>query len=74
MAGGGHDIPEADILRRYDRSFANFFGRFKDRVDSWELVDNSGPTVSIAERKVGSAISVYHQEEWDRLEALYDPT
>ena len=74
VAGGGHDIPEADILRRYDRSFANFFGLFKDRVSSWELIDNSGPTISIAERKEGGAVDVYYQEEWDRLEAQYDPT
>lgn len=74
VAGGGHDIPEADILRRYERSFNNFFNLYKDRVSSWETIDNSGPTVSIAERGEGGPVDVYDREEWDRLEAQYDAT
>ena len=74
VAHGGHDIPEANIVRRYDRSFNNFFNLYMDRVSSWEMIDNSGPTVSIAERGEGGPVGVYYQEEWDRLEAEYDAT
>ncbi|OGF46215.1 MAG: hypothetical protein A2452_13415 [Candidatus Firestonebacteria bacterium RIFOXYC2_FULL_39_67] len=41
VAEGGHDIPKADVIRRYKRSIDNFFQIYKDLVDNWILFDNS---------------------------------
>lgn len=38
---GGHDIPRADILRRYDRSIDNFLTFYAPLADTWLLWDNS---------------------------------
>jgi len=39
---GGHDIPEAIVRRRFDRSLSNFFEFYKPLADSWTIFDNSG--------------------------------
>ncbi len=75
VAGGGHDIPEADILRRYQRSFNNFFNLYKDKVDSWDLFDNTvEPAARIARKPLDQVAIIKDRVEWDRLEAAYAPT
>ena len=39
---GGHNIPEADIRRRYGRSIYNFLHIYQPLADNWILFDNSG--------------------------------
>lgn len=39
---GGHDVPRADVLRRFARSQDNFQSRYRLLADAWELYDNSG--------------------------------
>ena len=42
VAQGGHDVPEIDIRRRFDRSWDNFEKIYKSLVDSWIVFDTSG--------------------------------
>jgi predicted ABC-type ATPase len=39
---GGHDIPEAVSRRRFRAGMQNFEARYRDAVDAWILLDNSG--------------------------------
>jgi predicted ABC-type ATPase len=39
---GGHDVPEADIRRRFSRSFANFWHIYRQIADAWNVIYNSG--------------------------------
>ncbi|MDT0648489.1 zeta toxin, partial [Zunongwangia sp. F260] len=39
---GGHEIPEDVIWRRYENGLKNFFKIFKELVDDWMFIDNSG--------------------------------
>ena len=39
---GGHTVPDADILRRYRRSLANFWDLYRHLADHWQLLFNSG--------------------------------
>jgi len=47
VAQGGHNVPEPDIKRRFDRSWINFNKTYKPLADSWIVFDTSGkkPTV-----------------------------
>jgi len=46
---GGHDVPEADVRRRFDRSIKNFLDLYRPLGDSWYLFDNSlGTPAAIA--------------------------
>jgi predicted ABC-type ATPase len=42
VAQGGHDVPRADVLRRFARGLVNFRTRYQPLADSWALYDNSG--------------------------------
>ena len=56
VAGGGHDIPESTVRRRFGRSMRNFFAYYRQLGDSWILFDNSGGTpVVIAFGKEGKS-------------------
>ncbi|MBU4345161.1 MAG: zeta toxin family protein [Proteobacteria bacterium] len=42
VAQGGHNVPERDIKRRFDRSWSNFQKIYKSLADSWIVFDTSG--------------------------------
>ena len=39
---GGHNVPEQDIIRRFERSWINFQQIYKPLADSWIVFDTSG--------------------------------
>lgn len=41
VAKGGHNIPEPIIRRRYTAGLKNLFNLFMDKVDYWDIYDNS---------------------------------
>lgn len=41
---GGHDVPEALVRRRFERSIHNFLTEYRPLADSWYLFDNSDKT------------------------------
>ncbi|HWQ68689.1 MAG TPA: zeta toxin family protein [Patescibacteria group bacterium] len=38
---GGHAVPRADVVRRFDRSWTNFRGIYRPLADTWAVYDNS---------------------------------
>ena len=42
VAKGGHDIPPETIRRRFFRGLRNFFDLYREEVDHWTLLDNTG--------------------------------
>jgi len=42
VSQGGHNIPEQDIIRRFERSWTNFQHIYKPLTDSWIVFDTSG--------------------------------
>lgn len=51
---GGHDVPEIDVRRRFNRSIENFFNHYRLLADYWILFDNSKmPPSEIAFEKQG---------------------
>ena len=50
---GGHDIPEAVVRRRFDRSWSNFVELYRDVADDWCVYDNSGRTPVLMARSPG---------------------
>ena len=41
---GGHDVPRADVVRRFDRSWKNFHLLYRELADTWAIYDNAGET------------------------------
>ena len=48
---GGHDVPLADVRRRFDRGWKNFESIYKSLADKWEVHDNSGDRPRLVEAK-----------------------
>ncbi len=47
VAHGGHDIPRADIVRRYPRSITNLLEYYSPLCSSTICLDNSGPAPEV---------------------------
>jgi predicted ABC-type ATPase len=47
VAEGGHDVPEADVRRRYARGLANL-AAYVAAVDLWRVIDNALPALKVA--------------------------
>ena len=47
---GGHNVPRADVLRRFDRSWNNFQHTYSLLADEWTVYDNSGTTPRVSEQ------------------------
>ena len=50
---GGHDVPKADVLRRFDRSIYNFLKIYEPFLDAWDLFDNSASCPRLIAKKNG---------------------
>ena len=48
---GGHDVPRADVLRRFERGWRNFTASYKPLADAWAVYDNSGDQPQLLETK-----------------------
>ena len=48
---GGHDVPRADVLRRFSRGWKNFEVAYKPLADKWTVYDNSGDRPQLLETK-----------------------
>ena len=46
---GGHDVPRADVIRRFKRSWVNFHSVYRPVADTWAVYDNSGDTPQLLE-------------------------
>jgi predicted ABC-type ATPase len=47
---GGHDVPKADVLRRFDRGWKNFIDIYQPLADTWVVYENSGKIAVPVER------------------------
>lgn len=68
---GGHDVPEAVVRRRFERSIRNFLRHYRPLSDSWILFNNAATTpVVIAFEKQGS-VRIMNRETYESLIAHY---
>jgi len=46
---GGHDVPRADVVRRFNRSWKNFQLLYRELADMWTIYDNAGEAPRLLE-------------------------
>ena len=71
---GGHNIPEADVRRRYRRSIRNFVEVYRRLVDSWEVYDNSGASPTLVAIGTTQHERVVDERVWSILTKPNDVT
>lgn len=47
---GGHNVPRADVFRRFARGWINFQRSYRPLADAWAVYDNSGETPRLIEQ------------------------
>jgi predicted ABC-type ATPase len=48
---GGHNVPPADVRRRFARGWKNFETAYKPLADVWKVYDNSGGSPQLLDKK-----------------------
>ena len=51
MRQGGHDVPKADVIRRFGRGWTNFESVYRPLADAWAVYDNSGVSPTLLENE-----------------------
>ena len=59
---GGHHVPTEDIIRRFYRSKYNFWHIYKNQVDRWNLIYNSGEQSKEVALGEGSNFTITNEE------------
>lgn len=47
---GGHNVPRADVIRRFDRSWNNFCRLYRSLANTWAIYDNAGQLPKLREQ------------------------
>lgn len=67
VAQGGHNVPLADIKRRFERSIEKFFKQYRLLADQWMLFNNEQAKPKLIVRKQNMHIDVFDQELFDKI-------
>jgi predicted ABC-type ATPase len=66
---GGHDVPEATVRQRYQRSLWNFFELYRPLVHAWRMYDTTvtGLPELVAEGNE-TDVTVFLPAVWQRIQ------
>jgi predicted ABC-type ATPase len=67
VAHGGHNIPTADIERRFSRSLANMLNTFSPIVDACRCFMNSGAVPELVFEQQGAQRKIAHKPHYQHL-------
>lgn len=70
VAKGGHDVPESDVKRRFDRSIRNFLQCYSPLAESWIIFDNSVRPLEVAFMNNG-ALRIIKADTYNMLVSRY---
>jgi len=64
---GGHNIPIPIIERRYKRGLSNFFHLYREVVDNWMFIDNSGTPYKEISKSISGRVEIYNMILWNKI-------
>ena len=67
---GGHNIPQADIERRFQRSLHNLYELYLPLADRWTVLDNASGTLEPIAHGTAQRTYVKESEKWRDLKHL----
>ena len=71
VSGGGHNIPDHIVRRRFGRSIRNFLSLYRALADSWILFNNSDKSPSVIAFEKESNLRTIDEELFNRLNGSY---
>lgn len=70
VAEGGHDVPAADVKRRFHRGIRNFFHSYRPLLHSWMLFDNAGGMPRLIAQETEAQLHVADRQMFDMIFAM----
>lgn len=70
VAHGGHDIPQADIERRFYRGLANLFDHYMVAVDRVKCLSNEGEQPKLVFAYQGGKLDVLREDVFNRIKEM----
>jgi predicted ABC-type ATPase len=69
VRGGGHDVPELTICRRYEAGLRNFLELYIPLADTWQVIDNSsiGETRIVSAGGPHGAAEIFDKSIWESI-------
>lgn len=64
---GGHDVPIADIKRRFNRNVEKFFNEYRPLADEWMLFNNANKDAELIARKQNSHIESINEVLFNKI-------
>ncbi len=64
---GGHDVPPADVRRRFHRGIKNLFGLYQPLVNSWTLFDNADRDPRLIAQEKNQQLSIEDEESYQTI-------
>jgi predicted ABC-type ATPase len=74
VSRGGHDVPEAVIRRRFDRSMRNFLLHYRSLAKVWTMFDNSGEIPNVIAFQRDETIRIIERSAYSELGKRYGRT
>lgn len=68
---GGHDIPPETVVRRYHRGLFNFFQLYKNAVNNWMFINNSGSMYQQIAQGRNGIEEIFQPENWTKIKQEY---
>jgi len=67
VALGGHNVPDEDVIRRFDKSIKNFWDII-NIVDFWELYYNSGTACELTAKGNGGITCIINDDLYNQFQ------
>lgn len=67
VASGGHDVPAADVRRRFHRGLYNFLKLYKPLADTWLLFNNEDIAHRLIARERGGKTEIIDKSLFERI-------
>ena len=72
VSRGGHDVPEAVVRRRFERSMGNFLAHYRPLADGWVLFENSQATPAVIALEEDKKVRIMDEVLYGALLRRYD--
>ena len=73
VEGGGHNVPEAVVRRRFNRTLGNLFRLYRPMLDTLLFFDNSSDTPRLTFKDESGQITIRDAELYERLRRQFAP-
>jgi predicted ABC-type ATPase len=73
VESGGHNVPERDVRRRFDRSLRNLFSLYRPLLDTLHFFDNSSDAPRLIFKDEAGRTTINDTELYERLLKEFAP-